>query len=62
MAGKPAPSKKSSSTSKKATFNEKTSKLIGKPKKKRPGIVSKNNTSNIKNSRNYIKAYRGQGR
>ena len=32
------------------------------PKKKRPGVVSKNNTSNHKQSRNYRKAYRGQGR
>jgi hypothetical protein len=30
--------------------------------RKRPGIVSKNNSSNIKTSRNYIKKYRGQGR
>ena len=33
-----------------------------KPRKKRPGIHSKNNTSKNKNSRNYVKAYRGQGR
>lgn len=32
------------------------------PKKKRPGVVSKNNTSNHKQSKNYKKAYRGQGR
>lgn len=62
MAGKPAPSKKTTSTSKKSTGYEKTNKLVGKPKKRRPGVVSKNNTSNIKNSRNYVKAYRGQGR
>lgn len=62
MAGKSAPSKKTTSTSKKSTGYEKTGKLIGKSKKNRPGVVSKNNTSNIKNSRNYVKAYRGQGR
>jgi hypothetical protein len=31
-------------------------------KKKRPGVHSKNNTSNSKNSKNYKKKYRGQGR
>jgi hypothetical protein len=35
---------------------------VKKPKSKRPGIVSKNNTSNIKTSKNYKKKYRGQGR
>jgi len=30
--------------------------------KKRKGIVSKKRTSNNKNSKNYRKAYRGQGR
>jgi hypothetical protein len=29
---------------------------------KRPGIHSKNNTSKLKNSKNYKKTYRGQGR
>ena len=33
-----------------------------KPKKKRPGIHSKKRTSSLKNSKNYIKKYRGQGR
>ena len=33
-----------------------------KAKKKRPGVHSKNNTSKNKNSKNYVKAYRGQGR
>lgn len=33
-----------------------------KPRKKRPGIHSKNNTSSNKNSKNYKKQYRGQGR
>lgn len=31
-------------------------------KKKRPGIHSKSRTSNLKNSKYYVKAYRGQGR
>jgi len=31
-------------------------------KKKRPGIHSKTKTSKLKRSRNYRKAYRGQGR
>lgn len=35
---------------------------VVKPPKKRPGVVSKNNTSNIKNSKNYKKEYKGQGR
>ncbi len=30
--------------------------------KKRPGIHSKSKTSKLKGSRNYKKAYRGQGR
>lgn len=33
-----------------------------KPKIKRPGVHSKNNTSGNKKSKNYKKAYRGQGR
>jgi hypothetical protein len=33
-----------------------------KSKKKRKGIVSKNNTSNQVQSKNYSKPYRGQGR
>ncbi len=35
---------------------------IDKPKKKRPGVHSKNNTSNSKTSKNYKKKYKGQGR
>lgn len=31
-------------------------------KRKRPGIHSKTKTSKMKNSKNYKKAYRGQGR
>ena len=32
-----------------------------KPRKKRPGIHSKKKTSKNKNSKNYIKSYKGQG-
>lgn len=32
------------------------------PKKKRPGIHSKKRTSKLKKSKNYKKAYKGQGR
>lgn len=35
---------------------------IEKPKVKRPGVHSKNNSSSLKSSKNYRKAYRGQGR
>ncbi len=31
-------------------------------KKKRPGVHSKTKTSRSKGSKNYVKAYRGQGR
>ena len=34
----------------------------GTTKRKRKGIHSKNNTSSSKNSKNYSKKYRGQGR
>ena len=33
-----------------------------KSKKKRPGVHSKTKNSTSKKSRNYVKAYRGQGR
>lgn len=35
---------------------------VEKPKRRRPGIHSKNNTSALKSSKNYKKAYKGQGR
>jgi len=35
---------------------------VEKPKTKRKGIHSKNNTSKLKSSRNYKKSYKGQGR
>lgn len=31
-------------------------------RKKRPGIHSKSKSSKLKQSKNYVKAYRGQGR
>jgi len=34
----------------------------GGEKKKRPGVHAKSKSSKIKNSKNYNKAYRGQGR
>ena len=38
------------------------SNYAAKPKVKRPGVHSKNNTSSNKASNNYKKKYRGQGR
>lgn len=35
---------------------------IEKPKRKRKGVHSKCKTSGVKTSKNYKKAYRGQGR
>ena len=32
------------------------------PRKKRPGVHSKKKTSKLKTSKNYKKAYRGQGK
>ena len=39
-----------------------SSAVVLKPPKKRPGVHSKTKSSKSKNSKNYIKAYRGQGR
>ena len=36
--------------------------MLNKNHKKRPGVISKNNTSKSKTSKNYKKPYRGQGR
>jgi len=33
-----------------------------KNKKKRPSVHAKSKTSNLKQSKNYVKKYRGQGR
>lgn len=38
------------------------SNYTGSRNKKRPGIHAKSKTSKLKNSRNYKKAYKGQGR
>lgn len=35
---------------------------IAAPKRKRPGVHAKSKSSKIKNSKNYVKAYRGQGK
>lgn len=35
---------------------------IERPKRRRPGVHSKCKTSRLKSSKNYKKAYRGQGR
>ena len=35
---------------------------LAKSKKKRPGVHAKSKTSKIKTSKNYVKAYRGQGK
>lgn len=35
---------------------------LEKPKTKRPGVHSKKRTSKLKSSKNYRKAYRGQGK
>jgi hypothetical protein len=33
-----------------------------KPKRKRPGVHAKTKTSKLKQSKNYVKHYRGQGK
>ena len=33
-----------------------------RPKRKRPGVHAKSKSSKLKSSRNYVKAYRGQGK
>ena len=38
------------------------SDYAGSSSKKRPGIHAKSKSSKLKNSKNYKKAYRGQGR
>lgn len=35
---------------------------VGKSKRKRPGVHSKNATSRSKNAKNYKKKYKGQGK
>ena len=36
--------------------------FIKKPKKKRPGVHAKTKTSKLKQSKNYVKKYKGQGK
>jgi len=38
------------------------SDYVSNKRKKRPGIHAKSKTSKLKNSRNYKKAYKGQGK
>lgn len=40
----------------------KTSSYHEAPKAKRPGVHAKTKVSRLKNSKNYVKPYRGQGR
>jgi hypothetical protein len=49
-----------SSGSKSNTANL-ASRFANKPRKKRPGVHSKKNNSNLKTSNNYKKSYKGQG-
>ena len=35
---------------------------VDKPRRKRPGVHAKTKSSRVKGSKNYVKAYRGQGR
>ena len=46
----------------KAKKSELTKTFLRNPKRDRKGIHAKSKTSASKNSRNYKKAYRGQGR
>jgi len=39
-----------------------TVEKVFKPKKNRPGVHAKSQTSSLKSSKNYKKLYRGQGR
>lgn len=45
----------------KKTSTQAVSKFRKKSKISRPGVHSKKKTSNLKNSKNYKKKYRGQG-
>ncbi len=36
--------------------------IVSSPKKKRKGVHAKSKTSKLKNSKNYKKSYRGQGK
>lgn len=45
-----------------AKINTATTKTLTKVKVSRPGVHAKTKTSKLKKSKNYKKAYRGQGR
>jgi hypothetical protein len=38
------------------------STFMAKSRSKRPGVIAKKKSSNLKTSKNYVKKYRGQGR
>lgn len=44
------------------TQTQGSSSHIDKPRTKRPGVHAKCKTSRLKSSKNYVKAYRGQGK
>lgn len=47
----------------KAKQSQSTSSVkITKPKRKRPGIHAKSQSSKLKKSKNYVKKYKGQGK
>jgi len=46
----------------KVKANKETAKWKPKASIKRPGVVSKKKNSSLKTSKNYRKAYKGQGR
>lgn len=46
----------------KVKASKEAAKWKPKPSIKRPGVVSKKKSSSLKTSRNYKKAYKGQGR
>lgn len=45
-----------------AKISTNTVQKVKKPKVKRPGVHAKTKTSKLKNSKNYQKAYKGQGK
>jgi hypothetical protein len=45
-----------------AKVKNSSSKILDKPKVKRPGVHSKKKTSSLKSSKNYKKLYNAQGK
>ena len=45
-----------------AKISTNTVQKVKKPKVKRPGVHAKTKSSKLKNSKNYQKAYKGQGK